>query len=238
MPAAPARVKRGSARRDRKCGCVAFRPRMRAGHQCRRLWSCATLRPTGAGSSAADATTQGVEEIRHDVLLSTISQVASRKPVGVNMQTDRPRSKSRPAARQVQSAPASVARPIVATRIVAETKRGRARHMSRAYYKPRCSSCGSRMLGHVGRAAAGRASPGALSALNVVRPRRRLLYPICRRSAPALQRYYPTAGKREAASGALSRARTHPCSPAARPDPGPPCAGSSCRQPALRCRCP
>jgi hypothetical protein len=182
VPAAPARVKRGSARRDRKCGCVAFRPRMRAGHQCRRLWSCAMLRPTGAGSSAADATTQGVEEIRHDVLLSTISQVASRKPVGVNMQTDRPRSKSRPAARQVQSAPASVARPIVATRIVAETKRGRARHMSGAYYKPKCSSCGSRMLGHVGRAAAGRASPGALCALNVVRPRRRLLYPICRRT--------------------------------------------------------
>jgi hypothetical protein len=150
VPAAPARVKREAPRLDKKCGRVAFRPRLPAGHQCRRLRSCATLRPTGAGASVADATTQGVEEIRHDVLLSTISQVASRKPVGVNMQTDRPRSKSRPAARQVQSAPASVARPIVATRIVAETKRGGARDMPRAYYKAGCSSSWFAHAGHVG----------------------------------------------------------------------------------------
>jgi hypothetical protein len=67
-----------------------------------------------------------VEEIRQEVLLSTMSQVASRKPVGVGMQMDRPRSKSRPAARQVQSAAASVATAIVATSVAQCNRRGRA----------------------------------------------------------------------------------------------------------------
>ena len=51
--------------------------------------------------------TQGVPEMRHEVLLSTMPQVATRGPPGVAMQTDWPSSKSRPWARQVQSAAAS-----------------------------------------------------------------------------------------------------------------------------------
>ena len=50
--------------------------------------------------------TQGVVEMRHEVLLSTMPQVASLGPRGVTMQIDSPSSKSRPCARQVQSAAA------------------------------------------------------------------------------------------------------------------------------------
>ena len=81
-----------------------------------------------------------MEEIRQEVLLSTMSQVASRNPVGVDIQIERPRSKSRPAARHVQSAPASFANPTVAITMVQATKCENARDIPRAYHKAERSS--------------------------------------------------------------------------------------------------